>query len=435
MKNLKNESGQALALVMMVLAVLLLMGSSLLTQGGESRKVSFEEGEIVKACYIAEAGAERAIAEIKNNPSWFKDLALDEDVEFISNLNYGGGKIAAVTVRRTSETENPTTFYIESVGEFGGAKRTIEVQGEMYDPVDFPRGVWVRSPSSFSNNSIIESDVTAEGELTFINNSTASGVITAAGDVTLRNNMTATRIITGGNLTVYNNVEVTMDVDAAGDVFLYNNAVINGEVNAEGNISVSNNAVINGDVYYNGTLTVGPGAATGTEHPGGAEAVDVSIPLFPTLDEDWYAENADQILTGDLSGSINLDGIWYVAGDISISGTYSGNGTIVAGGKVTINGDLNRADTGSSLAVISFGNVDGVGIEVSNNVTAYALLYSPNKIVVSNNAHIHGSVICNMLDLSNNAQVIYDNSLQESHPEWVTTTVRVTSWKEKYPVF
>ncbi len=435
MKNLKNESGQALALVMMVLAVMLLMGSSLLTQVGGSREASFEEGEIVRACYIAEAGVERAIAEIKNDSSWFKDLTLDEDVEFISNLNYGGGKIAAVTVRKTSETENPTTFYIESVGEFGDAKRTIEVEGEMYDPVDFPRGVWVRSPSSFSNSSIIASDVTAEGALTFINNSTASGVITAAGDVTLSNNMTATRIITGGNLTVENNVAVSMDVDAAGNVYLDNNALIAGEVNAEGDIEMSNNSEITGEVYYNGSITKGSGAATGTEHPGEAEDVDVSIPSFPILDEDWYAENADQILAGDLSGSFSLDGIWYIPGSISISGTYSGNGTIVAGGKVIINGDLNRADTDSSLAVISFGNDEGVGIEVGNNTTAYALLYTENQIVISNNAHVHGSVICNELGLSNNARVTYDSTLQDDHPDWVTTVVGVTSWKEKYSVF
>jgi cytoskeletal protein CcmA (bactofilin family) len=435
MKHLKNQSGQALVLVMMVLTVMLLMGSSLLTQGGKSRAASYGEGEMVRAGYIAEAGAERALAEIKNGPARFKGLTLDENVELISNLVYGSGKINSVMVKRISGTGNPTAFYIKAEGTCGDAQRTIRVQGEMYDPVDFSRGVWVGTPSSFSNNSIIISDVTAQGALTFINNSAANGVITAAGDVTLNNNMTATRIITGGNLTVKNNVVVTMDVSAAGNVKLEENAQIAGEVNAGGDIEMSNNSVITGNVYYNGSIINSGATIEKEQHPGAAETVDVFIPAFPVLDEDWYAENADQILAGDLSGTFSLDGIWYHTGDISISGAYSGNGTVVAGGKVTIDGDLDRADAESSLAVLSFGNNGGVGIEVGKDTSAHALLYTGNQIVIDNNAHVYGSLVCNELDLNKNTRVTYDGTLQDGHPDWVTTVVKVTSWKEKYSVF
>lgn len=444
MKRLKSESGQALVLVMMVMLLLLLMGSSMLTQGSESRKASFEERKIVQAYYLADAGAEKAIARIKNDPFWLKGLAYNTVVKYIgypngllSNMPLAytdDGQITSVTVKRTSVAANPTTFYIESLGEYQGARRTIQVTGKMYDPVDLPVGVTVYYPSTFSNNRIINSDVISTDE--FSNNS-ISGVIMSADDVTLKNDVTATKVITGGELNLANNVQANMDVEAAGNVILANNSKIIGKVNAVGNVTLGSNAIIMGDVYYNGTLTKESGALIDDDmlHPGEAQAVNVLPVSFPVPDQDWYDRNADCILTGNLTGSFDVNGISYVAGNINISGTYSGNGAIVAGGKVTINGDLNRADTGSSLAVISFGNVDGVGVELTNDATVYALLYCPNEIIINNNAHLYGSVICNVVDIRNDAKITYEASLQQNQPEWITTGVRITSWKERYSVF
>ncbi|MDD3654483.1 MAG: polymer-forming cytoskeletal protein [Desulfotomaculaceae bacterium] len=445
MNRFKNQSGQALVLVMMIMLLLLLMGSSMLTQGSESRKASFEESKMVQAYYVADAGVEKAMARIKNDPFWLKGLPYNTDIKYIGSPDgifsgtpfpyIDGGQITSVTVKRTSFADNPTTFYIKSLGQYQDARRTIEIEGKMYDPVNLPAGVTVNFPSTFANNSVINSDVTSTDELIFTNNSNVSGVITAVGNVSLENNMSATKVVTGGDLILANNVQITMDVDVAGDVILYNNAKITGNVNAVGDVILSNNAIITGDVYYNGTLTMGSGASTGALHPDEAEAVNVDPAPFPVLDQDWYARNADHMLNGNLAGSFNVDGISYTPGDISISGTYSGNGAIIAGGKVSINNNLNRADDGSSLAVISFGNVNGVGIEVSKNITAYALLYSPNKIVIDNNANFHGSVMCNVVDVSNNATVTYEDFLQQNQPDWITTGVSITSWKEQFSVF
>jgi len=445
MSRLKNDSGQALALVMMVTLVILLMSLSVLTQGTESRKASFEERRIVQACYIAEAGAEKAIAEIKNNPLWLKGLTLNTDYTFISAVPYAGGQITSVKVKRITKSANPTRFFVESLGEYQGAKRTIQVQGEMYDPVDFSRGLWLRSSlSQFGQNSTVDSDIVVEGAITFENNCSVLRNITAAEDVTILQNMTAAKITTAGNLLINNNARAIMDVDAAGDVILDNNTQINGVVNAVGNVSVGSGAMIGyetgdgystvfhgKDVYFNGIIT--NNGQTGTQHPGEAHAVNVSLPSFPTLEQSWYAENADRILTGRLTGMFYVDGISYVSGDISISGIYSGAGAIVAGGKVTINGDLTRADTNSSLAIISFGSP--AGIEVGNNLTVHALLYTPDKVSIGDGTHVYGSVVCNVIDIGQGATLTGDDTMQNNQPKWITTAVSITSWKEKYSVF
>jgi len=442
MKAKKDESGQALVLVMMITTFILIMSSSMLTQGSESHNASFEEKKIAQANYIAEAGVEKTIAQIKNDPFGLKGLTLNANYTTITSMIYAGGQITSVIVKRTSYTANPTTFYIESLGEYQGAKRTIQVQGKMYDPVDFPRGVWIRSPlSQFGQDSVVDADVSAESTVTFTNNCQVLRNITAAGDVTLRQNMSATKITTGRDLIINNYAQVDVDVDAARDVLMDNNTQINGVINAVRNVNVGSGAMIgyetqnhvfNGkDVYFNGTIT--NNGQTGTQHHGGAHAVNVSIPPFPALDQSWYAKNADQILTGNLSGTFSVDGISYISGNISISGTYSGAGTIVAGGKVTINGNLNRADTNSSLAIISFGSP--VGIETSSNLTIYALLYSPNQIAIDNETHVYGSAICDILNIGQNAAVTDDDALQNNQPKWITTMIRITSWKEKYSVF
>lgn len=445
MNRLTNCSGQALLLVIMVTQVILLMSFSILTQGGESSKATFEEGKSVQAYYIAEAGAEMAIAKIKNDPQWLKDLAVNTGVVYLSSSAYAGGEIAGVTVKRTSGAVNPTTFYIKSLGKYQGARRTIEVCGQMYDPVDYSRGVWVKSSSAFTKNSTVNSNVTAMDALTFTNNSTASGLITAAGDVSLGNNMTAGRIIAGRDVIVADDVRLTMEVDAGRDVLMGGNSRINGVVNAVRNVSVGSGAMIGywtvedgeqvfcgKDVYFNGSI-VNDGL-TGNQHPGDARPVNVSLPAFPALDQEWYVKNADRILQGNLTGLFNVDGILYAPGNISLSGTYSGNGAIVTGGRLTISGDLSRADEGSSLALIAFGNDGGVGIEVGSSVTTHTLLYCTNRIKILNGSRLHGSVVCDQVDL-NNAVIAYEDSLQKNQPEWITTSVRITSWKEKYPVF
>jgi len=182
---------------------------------------------------------------------------------------------------------------------------------------------------------------------------------------------------------------------------------------------------------------LGSGATTGPTHPGGAASVVVNIPTFPVLEESLYSQYPDPAPSRTLSGNFNVNGIYYAPGDLNISGTYSGNGMIVTHGKVTITGDLLRSNSQSSLVIVSFGNLDSVGIEVAADKTneVCALLYTPNTILMDNNALFRGSLVCNNVVVNNNAVVTYDADLHDNLPNWMTTVVKIKSWKESYPVF
>ena len=264
MSRLKNESGQALLLVMMVLMVLLLIGSAALTRTGSSRVRSLEQHKMVQSMYIAEAGVEKALAHLKDNYLWLKGLTGNTEYTYISNLDYAGGQIKEVKITRTSPGDNPTSFSIESTVDFQGATRTLIVEGEMYDPIDFGRGVWIKGGlSTFSNNTRYNSDIISEGSLVFDNNVNFSGNILSEGSIILRNNAKASSIVADQDVWIFNNVEVTTQVVAGKDLHIENNGEITGNASAYRNIFMSNNSKITGDAEYNGILSQGSGAFKG----------------------------------------------------------------------------------------------------------------------------------------------------------------------------
>lgn len=448
MKIIKDESGQALFLVMMVIMVLILTGAATLTRTSSSRLRSFEEKRMVQASYIAEAGVEKALANVKNDPSWLKELPYNTEDNYIDNLIYAGGKISSVKVIRTSPSDaNPTIFYIESTGEYQGATRTIKVTGEVRDGISFAKGIWLNSATEFGNKVDFYCDIVSKSALTFKNNCTVRNII-AEGTVEAKNGMNANSIISGQDVIIKNNlvisnegiiesdIEIISQIKAGGNISIDKGSV-GGQVSAIGNITLEKEVDIAGDVYYNGTLTIKDDkSSTGTLHKGGAVPFEVNIPPLPVIDEDIYSENPDRIIeSGILSGDpFDITGITYAPGNLDISGTYSGQGVVVAHGKVTISGDLKRADEDSSLVIIAFGQVDGVGISSSHNKTTYAHLFSPYKIAL-NTKNFYGSIICDSIDLDNNVLVSYDNDLYQNQPEGLSSAVKIKSWKEAYPVF
>ncbi|MDD4239609.1 MAG: hypothetical protein PHT62_13820 [Desulfotomaculaceae bacterium] len=447
MIRLKNESGQALLLVLMVIMVLVMIGAAALTRTSGSRLRSFEEKKMVQASYIAEAGTEKALASVKNDPTWLKGLAYNTVNNYITDLAYAGGQITSVKVIRTSSNEaNPTIFSIESTGDYQGTTRTIKVTGEVRDGITFAKGIWVNSATNFENKVECYCDIICKSTLTFKNNDIVYGNIVAEGTVDVKNGMTAYSIISGQDVIIKNNLvisdqneliesnlEVTSQIIAGGNVNI-DKGFVGGKVSAIGNITLENKVNITGDVYFNGELYMdNDKSSTGTPHKGGAVPFEVNIPSLPVIDEDMYSNPDRTIDSGILSGDYDIDGINYAPGNLDISGTYSGKGVIVAHGKVTISGDLFRANEDSSLVIIALGQVDGVGIS-SNNETTYAQLFSPYLIDL-NTDKFYGSMICDSVELGNKTVVRYDDDLYQNQPEGLASFVKVKSWKENYSVF
>ena len=161
MKKLKNEQGYALAIAVLVITILSILGISLMTTTGNSKKMANKEQENQAAYYIAEAGLNLKKAEIKKAADQFrketagwKDSKLEEALKqppkiststtYNSKNSNGTNKVfdtnnasAKVTVEYTTEsgvkttTDNQTKavqnyiYKIKSVGTIDNQKRTI----------------------------------------------------------------------------------------------------------------------------------------------------------------------------------------------------------------------------------------------------------------------------------------------------------------------
>ncbi|OPY57736.1 MAG: hypothetical protein A4E55_01456 [Pelotomaculum sp. PtaU1.Bin035] len=459
MRSVSDESGQALVLVMMIILVVLLMGSTILTLVGESRKASFEERMIIQAYYIADAGVERALAKVKSDSGWLWDavhLDADKEVEYITDLDYSGGRISRVIIKEeniypaaplSKEDVAYTDILIISEGTCESSKKTLKVRARVNAPLHFCKGVWINSPESdFGKNSIIVSSITSSSGLAFRHDCIIYGDITASGDVTVMQNIAiaASEVKTTGSVILENDARINGNVRQAGTspfyVDLSNGALIGWVEDVAGQ-----NEIFYKDVYYNGILYNNSGRTIDESKLHHDKAGVIKIPVFPVLTMSMYENNYDVKYTGNktFSGYFTVDGILFVTGDVTISGNYSGVGTIIAGGDVNISGDLKRYndDLASSLSILCFGNT---GITISKGSEAWALLYAPpgtpagmRGVNIGNGARVHGSVICDKIYINSagNTLVQYEGSLSNNQPDWVTSVVDITSWQELYSVF
>lgn len=107
-----------------------------------------------------------------------------------------------------------------------------------------------------------------------------------------------------------------------------------------------------------------------------------------------------------LSGSnVSIDSPIFVNGNLTLSGTFSGKGCIVATGSITINGNVDYNFVSDSICIYSR---DG-NITINGGCNElYGIVYAPNGRIVFNgtNQIVHGRVIGNMVTLNGGTDII-----------------------------
>ncbi|RJQ30625.1 MAG: hypothetical protein C4589_02850 [Peptococcaceae bacterium] len=427
-----NERGQAAILVVSVLAVFLVLGPAMLLVTGASRKGSVNQVNQTQAYYTADAGVEQLLAKAVAEPDWVKTTSMAA-YSFIQDEPYPdttpGNVIESVTVTKNTVYNDTIKndvyeLTITSIGTYRGSRRTLDVKALLYSPLDFTKGCWSGEASSFWNKGIIDSDVWSNENVTLKQNgAVVNGNVFAFGTVFLEENMSV-----GGN------------IEAHGEVTINNNAEANtvnkssGWVKTKANIIVTggNKKKILGDAWAAGTIDEEANVA-GASHEGVDPGISFSLPSFPVLSQSDFHQSADYAYTGNQTFTstelTGLDGIYFIDGNVSISGTYSGVATIFATGNVEITDDLKPANSGSSLALLSLGN-----ITVDINAKVKGLFYSNDILHLNENVLLYGAAIARTIELDSNAEIHYEYDFIENIPPGVTWAVKITKWQEKYPV-
>ncbi|KUK11816.1 MAG: Uncharacterized protein XD51_1268 [Moorella sp. 60_41] len=367
---LRDQKGQALLFTAFMASLILVLVTGSLAVAGSHRRNVVRQEQQVQVYYIAEAGLERAVARIKAEPGWLDGIPPGVSVR-LDDLEgpYAGGEIAEVTLQKVPWGMG---FRVDltSVGKLVSARKTL--RASLYS---------VSARSFLGGLSLLP--------------------------------------------------ESPLDLDIKGNFLLEGSGNQTGRLLLNGNLYLSGNAAINGDVYVSGEVT-GRDKVTGQVNSGFRE-----LPGFPAMDLTYYEEEArrqGRYYDGNLSwsGTIQLDGVYYVAGNAYLSGTYSGQGIIVVRGNVYFTGNLSGS-LGSALAVIALGDVD------VKNHTVKAAIITEGTLYLQGNAVVEGAILAkgtNLGAITGNITIRYS---EEGIPlgllGGLLTELEVLSWKEAYPIF
>lgn len=398
---LRNQRGQALLLVLVMTTAIFMIGSAAVTLGTAARKNAIRDIWQKKAYYIAEAGIEKALAQLRNDPLWHsksgKELADD----------YAGGAIEEVTVKDTdAQNEIGTLVKITSKGRYGKTHKTLEV------------GVLVTTKADVFKGLSILPENPADVEVT--------------GNFSLERCGEQPRVIINGDINFQSNGGNKKDIDAI--------------VFASGKIDDKHGRVDNKNECF--------------EYD--------AIPSFPALPSaEWCRNNATQsfmgdIIIGDVSkkcgnnrsidlniATLNENGVYFIDGNVSISGTYYVPATIIATGDIFIE-DLQRndRDNGLLLTLIALGSRSGKNGDISaqgGKQYIHAIIVANGFFNANGNKNLFGSIIARGINIDDKVSVktvvttdpyLIERSLPEffkdnsALPEETYPKLKIRSWLE-----
>lgn len=207
-----------------------------------------------------------------------------------------------------------------------------------------------------------------------------------------------------------------LDLSGGGAVLPDENGVggtiyANGDINfdTQGNQSFEMDPA--GEIYCTGTTNFVP---TGVLPENVHENI-APLPM-PTIDLQYYRDNATTYFSsGQTFNSPDLTSygsIIYVNGNVSLSGTYSGQAVLVAAGRITVTGSLMPADaTTDAIALVS---PKGVKIRGGENTEVHGLIYSHGltveaDVTVGGSPTIYGAVVADVVRCTGSMIVQYDD--------------------------
>jgi len=243
----KGEKGQALVIVLALVAFGGLVITPFLGHAGSSLIGSRLYGEALSEQYSADAGVEYAIWNLQSGESEVPEgeelelpqFALNNKTVNVTIANEGEW-IYKVTSTATSDDGSSTTieaYILLTIGLFDGDYTVFVGDFILHHEEEYTGDIYVEGDVDIAEGTTITGSVYAEGDIELARDATITGNVCAEGNITLNEG------------TVINGT-----VCASENVYLHSEATINGDVHAAGNVDLDARATINGDVYVGGDV-------------------------------------------------------------------------------------------------------------------------------------------------------------------------------------
>lgn len=441
---ISGQRGQALVIVLLLTTAVFIIGGAGLAFSSTARKNAVQEVHQKKAYYIAEAGVERALAKAKSDPDWVRGLSIKDDFDeddskevLFSNVSYpvgstNEGRIEEVRVIKTSENflSNEVTVRVRSIGRYQQSRSSLIVDAliKYAYPEKLFRGVWAEEISGLPQGHGVDFDVDiyiSDYDLDIPAGSTLIGDIFCRGKVNLENgNKSQDKTDEKGNSKF---TSVTGNIYALGDVYIGDFSQLTGNIY----IASDKEVTWGKDVEFSGDVI--------KMNPDDLAALIPDDSVFPDLLSDenleWYRKNADFY---EIPDDLNFEeGIYFIDGDLSLSGIYSGRATIVVNGKVTIGKQgkdkyLEKSQNDDCLTILAINEIE-IKSHPNPKKEAYiqAFLYSKEKATVKNKTKLIGAIIAPFIDSSGcTIEIEYDEiAIDYYYSNEATSFLKITRWR------
>jgi Tfp pilus assembly protein PilX len=416
----RQPRGAALVIVMLVMAVLLLAGTTFMTISSTESQIALNERVSVQASLLAEAAIHKTIAQLNANPGYAGE----------SNTALGGGLYPGTfTVTVSNATVQPCggTTAKDLVGtgsvDIGDGKAQVQIAATV-DQVSYPYrwGAFAAVPNLIVSSSycfgcnMIFGDDRTESELWLQDNSTTDSYDSSLGqyDTTMNRG-------TGGN------------IGGNGDVTLGNSVNIQGSARAGDALHKGS-----GDVISGGQVESFSPDVTSPGEPLPSVSPPASRPLTIITDLPSPAAGSSYSVTGGIltvtSGVLNLPSAgspYYFTSMTFSSGTAlttsGGPVTIYATGMVTVNDNVTfGAASGTAEATASSNAtqlriilksdganwLDTANFSAGQNFRLYGSLYGKStNIMLNDGAHVYGSIVGRTVVLHQSSAIHYDHAM------------------------
>jgi len=398
-----NDKGMVMAIILMLVAVLVILGTTGVLTVTTDMKISSNFRENARALYDAEAGVNAVIAKVNDGTFTWPATGNSQVVTVACPSDFKFNGCAGAGTTSVTVTNVDGTYYQFQVTGYGynNAAKTIEVRFKRKPAFDF--GLFADgvvdlkasgqvysynsnvTPNPTTTDSLHNGDVGSNTEIVGYNGTLVdgdAGLGASAGGTTATLNIKSGTVITGTSGTEVGRV----DPDPLG--------AVGGELSAKfTTYSATNDNTLTGTTGVSGTVI--NGGATLVGKPGGANYYISSLTLG----------NRDTLTVDTTNGPVNI----YMTGELEAK-----------------NGSLINV-TGSTLDFSIFSNSTDK-IVFKHGSAFKGVVYAPYApIEMKNSADTYGLIWGGSIDIKNSGQFYFDEALND---KFLSKKVTVASWKD-----
>ena len=404
-----NKKAIALILSIIVLITLASISVPILSRSVTESNFVRRYVSSVKSFWISEAGVQRAIRDLNNDPalsSWGDDDS-DGNPDITFHLN---GGVCRVEVKRGSNPIVDSTGYITGIT---GASRSVKAKLAPEASHPFSYAGFGRNSLTMMGNCKTDSYDSSEGPYGGSNRGSDGDVGT--------NGTSAGAIFLGGNAKV-NGDAVT---GPGGTVRTVGNAKVNGSIDDTSDENMSS-------VEVPSNLTSLPSGGNYTVMGNDSVTMSKGDYKFSSI---RVLGNAKLTLQGPMNIYLTDLSSFFIGGNGKV--IVNGQVNIYADGKLVIggNGVVNNANLPKDFMVYSTYTGSKNGVVVTGNSNLYGVVYAPDtEVKVTGNGDIFGAIVGSKVVLNGNGDVHYDEALKNvSGPG--TSGYSVENWKDENPPY